>query len=145
MDSEVGAGECSQLSLELLERRGDRAVLGDALGGYDDPVQAVPGGTDAEPLVRPTDLVDHRVQFLRRSGHLHLTSKPLDLGRLAGEADAEQLADRAAAAVAADEVARAQPRAVGQLDRHAVIVLAQADQFAAAPDVGTEFGSVLGQ
>ena len=63
-------------------------------------------------------------------------------GGLAGEADAEQLAHRAAAAVAADEVARAQPCAVGQLDGHPVVVLAQPDQLAAAPDLGTELDGV---
>jgi len=42
-------------------------------------------------------------------------------------------------------VARAQLRAVGQLDGHPVVVLAQLGQFAAAPDLGAEFGGVLGQ
>lgn len=79
-------------------------------------------------------------------------------GRLAGEADAEQPAHRAAAPVAADEVARAQPRAspaghallggsapTGQLGGHPVRVLAQPDQFAAVPDLGAECDGVLGQ
>jgi len=71
------------------------------------------------------NLVHFGGQFLRRGGHLHLTQQRLDLGGLTGEADAEQLAHRAAAAVAADEVARVQLRAVGQLDGHPVVVLAQ--------------------
>jgi hypothetical protein len=84
-------------------------------------------------------------QRLRRRGQLHLTQQGLDRARLAGEADAEKLAHRTAAAVAADEVARAQLRAVDQLDSHSVLVLAQPDQFAAAPDVDAEFGGMLGQ
>jgi len=91
------------------------------------------------------DFGRHGVQRLRRHGHLHLAQQPLDPGGLAGEADPEQLAHRAAAAVAADEVARAQLRAVGQLDGHPVVVLAQPDQFAAAPDLGAELDGVLGQ
>ncbi len=49
------------------------------------------------------------------------------------------------AAVAADEVARAQLRAVGQLGGHPVVVLAQSDQLAAAADIDADFGGVLGQ
>ncbi|GAA2931080.1 hypothetical protein GCM10020221_28640 [Streptomyces thioluteus] len=62
---------------------------------------------------------------------------------LAGETDAEQLAHGAAAAVAPDEEARAQVCAVRQLDGHPVLVLAQPDHFAAAPDLGTEFEGAL--
>ena len=36
-------------------------------------------------------------------------------------------------------------RAVGQLSGHPVFVLAQPDQFAAAPDLGAEFDGVLGR
>jgi hypothetical protein len=36
-------------------------------------------------------------------------------------------------------------RAVGQLSGHPVVVLAQPDQFAAAPDLDAELGGVLGQ
>ena len=84
----------------------------------------------------------HRRRIL---GHLHLAQQRLDPGGLAGEADAEQLAHRAAAAVAADEVARAQLRAVGQFGGHPGLVLVQPHQLAAAPDLGTELGGVLGQ
>lgn len=91
------------------------------------------------------DLGHHRRQLLQRHGHLHLAQQPLVLGGLAGEADAEQLAHRAAAAVAADQVARLQPGAVGQLGGHPVLVLAQAGHFASAPDLGAHRGRVLGQ
>jgi hypothetical protein len=55
------------------------------------------------------------------------------------------LADRAAAAVAAHEVARAQPGAVGQVGGDPVVVLAESGEFVAAPDLGAEFGGVLGE
>jgi hypothetical protein len=102
-------------------------------------------GHDAEPLLGLANFGHHGVQRLRRRGQLHLTNQRVGPRGLAGEADAEQLAHRAAAAVAADEVARAQLRAVGQLDGHPVLVLAQPDQFAATPDLDAEFGGVLGQ
>ena len=105
-----------------------------------------PTGPDAEPQLGLADLGrPRRPPSSGGVGHLHLAQQRLDPGGLAGEADAEQLAHRAAAAVAADEVARAQPRAVGQLDGHPVVVLAQPDQLAAAPDLGAELGGVLGQ
>ena len=89
------------------------------------------------------DFLDDGGNRRRILGHLHFTQQRLDLGGLAGETDAEQLAHRTAAAVAPDEVARAQVRAVRQLDGHPVLVLAQPDHFAAAPDLGTEFEGTL--
>jgi hypothetical protein len=91
------------------------------------------------------DFGDHGSDRLRRRGQLHLAQQPLGPGGLAGEADAEELAHRALAAVAADEVARAQLGAVGQLGGHPVVVLAQPDQFAVAPDLDAEPDGVLGQ
>ena len=131
--------------MNSLEGRRDRAVLGHPVGGHDDAVHPIPEGHGAEPQLGLADLGHYGGQRLRRRGHLHLAQQRLDPGGLAGEADAEQLAHRAAAAVAADEVARAQLRAVGQLGGHPVLVLAQPDQFAAAPDLGAELGGVLGQ
>ncbi len=66
----------------------------------------------------------HGGQRRRLLGHLHSAQQRLDPGGLTGEADAEQLAHQAAATVAADEVARAQLRAVGQFDGYPVFVLA---------------------
>jgi hypothetical protein len=125
--------------------RRDRAVLGHPVGGHDNAVHPVPEGYGAEPQLGPADFRDDGGNRRRILGHLHLAQQRLDPGGLAGEADAEQLAHRAAATVAADEVARAQLRAVGQLDGHPVVVLAQPDQFAAAPDLDAELGGVLGQ
>lgn len=45
----------------------------------------------------------------------------------------------------ADEVVRTQLRALGQLYGHPVLVLAQPDQFAAAPDLDADLGGMLGQ
>ncbi|CAM5535940.1 hypothetical protein SMICM304S_02845 [Streptomyces microflavus] len=131
--------------LNSSEGRRGRTVLGHAVGGHDDavhPLVALADGGDAEPQLGP-GIVDDGGDRLRVLGHLHLTQQRLDLGGLAGEADAELLAHHAAATVAADEVARAQLRAVGQLDGHPVLVLAEPDQFAAAPDLGTEFEGTL--
>jgi len=143
--AEVGAGDRPQLLLQLVQGRRDRAVLSHPLGGRDDPVHPVPERPDAEPPLGLADLGHHGGQLLRRHGHLDLAQQPLDPGALTGEADPEQLAHRAAAAVAADQVARAQLGAVGQLDGRPVLVLAQPDQLAAAPDLDAELGGVLGQ
>ena len=144
--AEVGAGDRPQPPPELLQGRGDGAVLGDALGGHDDAVGAVGGGgPDAEPLLGLADPLDDGGDRGGVLGHLHLAEQRLDPGGLAGEPDAEQLADGAAAAVAADQVARAQPRAPGQFGDHAVVVLGEAGQLGAAADLGAERGGVLGQ
>ena len=143
--AEVGAGDGPQLLPELVEGRRGRAVLGHSRGGHADAVRAVPEGHRAEPLLGLADLGHDGVQLLRRNAHLHLAQQRVDPAGLAGELDAEQLAHRAAAAVAADEVPRPQLRAVGQLDGHAVVVLAQPDDLAAAPDLGAELGGALGQ
>jgi hypothetical protein len=95
--------------------------------------------------LRLADFRDDGGNRRRILGHLHLAQQRLDLGGLAGEADAEQLAHRATAAVAADEVARAQLRAVGQPGGHPILVLTQTDQFAGTPDLGADLGGVLGQ
>jgi hypothetical protein len=139
--AEVAAGERPQPLGELVEGR-RRAVLGHRLGAHHEAVGALRVRRGAEPQERR---LGYGGQRLRRRRHLHLAHQPLDAGGLAGEADAEQLAYRAAAAVAADEVPRAQPGAVGQLGVHAVVVLAQPDQFGAAPDLGAELDGVLGQ
>jgi hypothetical protein len=130
---------------KLVQGRRDRAVLGHPVGGRDEAVHPVPEGHGAEPLLGLADFGHHGIQRLRRRGQLHLAQQRLDPGGLTGEADAEQLAHRAAAAVAADEVARAQLRAVGQLDGHPMVVLAQPDQFAAASNLDAEFDGVLDQ
>ncbi|BCB76434.1 hypothetical protein Pflav_028440 [Phytohabitans flavus] len=105
----------------------------------------LPERPEAEPLLGFADLGHHRGHRLLWRGHLHLAQERVGRAGLAGEGDAEQLAYRAAAAVAPDEVARAQPRTVGQLGGHPVAVLAQPHQLAAAPDLGTELGGMLGQ
>ncbi len=145
MHAEVGAGDRPQPLLQLVQGRRDHAVLGHALGAHDGAVHPGSDWPDAKPQIGLADFGHYRGHLLRRRGHLDLAQQPLDLGGFTGEADAEQFAHRTAAAVAADEVARAQPRAVGQLDGHPVVVLAQPDQLAAAPDLGTELGSALGQ
>jgi hypothetical protein len=58
---------------------------------------------------------------------------------LAGEADAEQVAHRAAPAVTADEVPRPQPLSVGQFDGHALVVLLETGHRTTAPDLRTRF------
>ena len=136
MHAEVGAGEHPQLLLHLLEGRRDRAVLRHPLGGHDNAVHPLPERHGAEPKFGLADFGHHGSQRLRRYGHLHLAQQRLHPGGLTGEADAEQPAHRATAAVAADEVAGAQLRTVGQLGGHVVVVLAQSDQLAAAPDLG---------
>lgn len=151
--AEVGTGECPQLLLELVERGRDRAVIGHPLGGHDDAVRPVPGGPEAEPQLGLADLAHHGGHRLRRSGHLHLAQQRLDPAGLTRETDAEQFAHRAAAAVAAHQVARAQQLTTGQLDGHTapvrtpvtVLGLAQPDHCAAAPDLDAELGGVLGQ
>jgi hypothetical protein len=143
--AEVGAGEHPQLLRELLEGRRDRAVFGHPVGGHDDAVQPVPDGGRTESQLGLADLGRHGGHGLRRRGRLHLAQQRLDPTGLAGKGDAEQLAHRAATSVAADEVARAQPAAVGQLGGHPVGVLAQPDQLAAAPDLGAELGGALCQ
>ena len=59
--------------------------------------------------------------------------------------DTEQLADRAAPAVAADEVPRAQLFPAGQLDGHTVVVLREPGHRAAAPDLRAQLGRVFFQ
>ena len=105
MHAEVGASELPQPLLELLEGRRCRAVLGHLLGARDEAVHPlrVRGGTEAQ--MGSADFSRHGGQLLRWRGHLYLAQQPLDPGGLAGEADREQLAHGAAAAVAADEVA----------------------------------------
>lgn len=114
-------------------------------GRRDQAVRPVAEGHRAEPLLGPAHLGHHGVQRFRGSGQLHLPEQRVDPGGLPGKADAEQPAHRAAATVAADEVARAQPCAVGEFGAHPLLVLAQPDEFAAAPDLGAQRGGVLGQ
>jgi len=58
---------------------------------------------------------------------------------LAGEADAEQSAHHTAPAVTADEIARTQLFAVGQLDGHTLVVLLETGHRTTAPDLRTHF------
>jgi hypothetical protein len=100
------------------------------------------GMTVADPLKNR----DQGKNSLYTAGTLPLVLRPPwmhTFGTAVHAAQLGQLAHRPAAAVATDEVA--QPRAVGQLGGHPVVVLAQPDQFAAAPDLDAEFGGVLGQ
>ena len=64
--------------------------------------------------------------------HLDLADDPAGRGVEARELDAGDLAHHAAPAVAADEVAGSQRRAVGQLDVDAVVVLIEPDDLPAA-------------
>src|SRR5262249_8388665 len=75
----------------------------------------------------------------------HLAQQRIHSRRLAGKTDAQQPTHRAAAAVAADEIARTQPRSIGQHGGYPVLVLIQADQFAMAPHLGAEVDGVLSQ
>ena len=81
--------------------------------------------------------------LLRRHAHFHLAHQRLGPRGLAGEADAEQLAHRAAPAVTADEIARAQLFPVGQLDGHTLVVLLETGDRATAPDLRTQFDRML--
>ncbi len=145
MHAEVRAGEVPQPLLELLQGRQNRAVRGHPLGRHDDAVRPAFEGHGAEPPLGLADFGHRGRQFLRRHDHLHLAQQRLVPGGLSGEAHAEQPAHGAAAAVAADEVARAQQCAVGQFGGHTVVVLTQPDQLAAAPDLGADLDGVLGQ
>ena len=143
--AEVGPGQRPQPLPELLQGRRGGTVPGHLPGGHDEAVNPVRVrcGAEAHPgRARPGR---RGVQLLRRRGDLRLGQQPLGPGGLAGEADSEQLPHDAAAAVAADEVAGAQPRAVGQLGGHPGFVLAQPGQLAAAPDLGADFDGMLGQ
>jgi hypothetical protein len=142
---EVGAGDRPQLLLHLLEGRRDRAVLGHPLGRHDDPVDPVSDRAGAEAKLGLADLRHHRRQRLRGRRHLHFAHQRVDPAGLTRKVDADQPAHRAAAAVAADEVAGAQLRAVRQLDAHPEVVLAQSHQLAAAPNLDAELFCVLGQ
>ena len=145
MDAEVRARVGPQLRPELLQGRRRGAVLGHGRGGHDGTVQPVPGGADAETPVSLANLVRHRSQLVRRRRHLHLSEKPFGLCGLAGKPDAQQPAYQAAAAVAADQPARAQPCAVGQFDRDSVVVLLDACHLVAAADLSAELDGTLGQ
>ena len=143
--AEVGAGERPQPLLELVQGRRDRAVLGHPrrrARRSGRPRPRAGAAPNRSWVLRISATTAASVSGDAATSTSASSPRP---GGLAGEADAEQLAHRAAAAVAADEVARAQPRAVGQLGGHPVVVLAQPDQFAAAPDLGAELGGVLGQ
>ncbi|MCY1235969.1 hypothetical protein D9M72_486020 [compost metagenome] len=105
MGAEVSSRISPQLRPELFQSRRDRTVLGHRRRRNDGPVQAVTGGTDAEPLVGLSHLARHLRELARRRGHLHLAEEPLGSGGLAGEADAEQSAHQAASAVAPDQPA----------------------------------------
>jgi hypothetical protein len=142
---EVRAGPDPQLLPDLVEGRRHRTVLGHPVGGHHDPVHPVPDRAEPEPQLALADFGHHGGHALRRRRHLHLAQQGVHPGGFAGEADTEQLAYRAAAAVAADEETRPQLRAVGQLGGHPVRVLAQPGHRAPAADGGAEPGGVLGQ
>ncbi|WRL49139.1 hypothetical protein U3649_09840 [Luteimonas sp. R10] len=143
--AEVGAGDRLQLPFELVEGRRQRAVPGHARGGDHDAIRPVAERAEAEPLLCLADFGHHRCHRLPRHAHLHLAQQRVDPGRFAGKVDAKQLAHRAAAAVAAGDMARAQPRAIGQFDRDPVAVLLQTGHLAATADFCAEFGGALGQ
>ena len=77
--------------------------------------------------------------LLLRHAHFHLAHQRVGPRGLAGEADAEQFAHRAARAVTADEIARTQLFPVGQLDGHALVVLLETGHRTTAPDLRTQF------
>nr|WP_231948791.1 hypothetical protein [Jiangella alkaliphila] len=144
VNAEVGARERPQPHLDLVERRLG-AVLGHVRGGHDDTERPLAARPDAERAVFLAHLGDDGGQLVRRHADVHLAGQPLGAGRLAGEVDAEQLAHGAAAAVTADQPARAQPRPVGQFGGDTVVVLAEPGQRAAAPDLRAQLLGVRGQ
>src|SRR5690606_37990773 len=143
--AEIRARVRPQLLLDLRQLRRHRAVGAHPRRGHHDAVQPVPGRPDPEPLVDLAHFGHHAGDRLRLLGRLHLAQQPLVPGRFPGEVDAEQLAHRAAPAVAPDEVAGPQPSTVGELDGHPVLVLPEPDQRATAPELGTDHDSALGQ
>jgi hypothetical protein len=145
MGSEVGAGMGPQLRLQLVQRRRDRPVLGDGRGRHYRAEQPVPGRADAEPPVRLAYLVHDGGQFFRRRCHLHLAVDPLGGGGIARETDAERPAHQAAPAVASHHPLGPHLGAVGNPDRHAVVVLFHPRDLAAAADLRTELGGALGE
>ena len=82
---------------------------------------------------------------LRLLVHLDLGDHPAGRGIQPGEVDAGGLADQAASSVAADEVLRAERRAVGDLDIDAGVVLREAHHLAAAKDRNPELTDPVGQ
>ena len=85
-----------------------------------------------------------RMPELRLVGHLDLGDQVAHRRIPAREVDAGRLADQAAPAVAADEVLRAQRRAVGELDVDAAVVLREARDLEAAVDRHPELGDPVG-
>lgn len=91
------------------------------------------------------DLGDLGGDLLLRHAHLHLAHQRPGPRGLAGETDPEQLAHRTAPAVAADEIARTQPLAVGQFDGHPLVVLLETGHRDTVPDPRPQPGRVLFQ
>src|SRR3954470_4721625 len=112
-------------------------------GGDHDAVDPSAERPEPEPSVDLADLPDDRGDLLRRHTDFHLAHQRVVPRRLAGEADAEQLADRAARAVAADEIPRTQLFTVGELDDHTRVVLLETGHRASAPDLRTQFDRML--
>jgi hypothetical protein len=137
--AEVGSGDGAQLCSEVLKGRRVTGVR----GGDDDAVGPGPRRPDHEPPVGHANLGHRGGDLLRRHPNFQLAHERPGPRRLAGEADAEQLAHRAARAVAADDVARAQPFPAGQLDGHPVVVLVEAGHRTPAPDLRAQAGRVF--
>ena len=127
---------------EVLEGGRFRAVA-DSRGGDDDAVDPNAYGPEPELPFGLADLGDLGGDLLRRRSHFHLAHQRLGPRGLAGEADAELFAHRAACAVTADEVARPQPFPMSEFDGHAFVVLLETGHRATAPDLCAQFDRVL--
>ena len=106
-------------------------------------IDPVADGPEPESPVGLAELGHLGGDLLRRHTHFHLAHQRLVPRGLAGEADAEQFAHRAARAVTADEIARTQPFPVGQLDGHALVVLLETGHRATAPDLRAQLDRML--
>ena len=112
-------------------------------GGDHDAVRPFAEGPEPESLVGLADFAHLGGDLLLRHTHFHLAHQRLGPRRLTGEADAEQCAHRTAPAVTADEMARTQLFAVGQLDGHSLVVLLETGHRTTAPDLRTQSGRML--
>ena len=83
--------------------------------------------------------------FGRRLRHLDLREQVAHRRIPAGELDAGRFTDRAASAVAADEILRAQRLTVGECDVHTVVVLRETGRLDAVVDRDLQLAGPFGQ
>jgi hypothetical protein len=142
---EVGAGHGPELGAELVQCRRHRSVLGHRGGRYDHPEVPVAQRSEAEPQLGAPHLRDHGRHGLRILRDRHLAQQGVHPGRLPRESDAEQPADRAPAAVAADDEPALDPGPVGQADDDSPVVLLEPHHLEPAPDLRADLPRMLGE